>query len=253
MTRPTLIQIEQGGMIMRGSRIFFAGLTIVAGLAGAGPAAAENVLCWASVGGALTADPHGMDDIQTTAQLRQVYEYLIGYDSNLDLVPQLAAAWRLVDPTTWEFELRPNVRFYDGTPLTAADVVFSFGRAKTELPVGFAGRIESVAEVRAVDEHTVRIKTRFQDPQLWDKVRTIAIVSESWATAHDARVPVNVSAGEENYASRHANGTGPFILKKFEPNGPIIMVRNPDWWASSATRTISTGSSSPRSPIPRSV
>jgi peptide/nickel transport system substrate-binding protein len=195
-----------------------------------GPASAENVLRWASVGGALTADPHAMDEIQTTAQLRQVYEYLIGYDSNLELVPQLATAWRLVDPTTWEFQLRPDVRFHDGTPFTAADVVFSFGRANTELPAGFAARIESVAEARAVDEHTVHIKTKFPDPQLWDKVRTIAIVSESWATGQDAIVPVNVSAGEENFASRHANGTGPFILEEFEPNGRAVMVRNPDWW-----------------------
>ena len=55
-------------------------------------------------------------------------------------------------------------------------------------------------------------------------------MSKLWATAHDALVPVNVSAGEENYASRHANGTGPFVLKEFEPNGRIVMARNPDWW-----------------------
>jgi peptide/nickel transport system substrate-binding protein len=84
--------------------------------------------------------------------------------------------------------------------------------------------------VRAIDEHTVRIETKFPDPQLWDKVSYIAIMSEGWATAHDALVPENVSTGQENFASRHANGTGAFILKEFEPNGPIVMARNPDWW-----------------------
>jgi peptide/nickel transport system substrate-binding protein len=122
------------------------------------------------------------------------------------------------------------VRFHDGTPFTAADVVFSFARAKTKLPVGFAGRIESITAVRAIDEHTVRIETKFPDPQLWEKVSYIGIMSEAWAMAHDARVPVNVGSGDENFASRHANGTGPFILKEFEPNGRIVMVRNPDWW-----------------------
>ena len=91
---------------------------------------------------------------------------MIQYDSNLDLVPQLAVTWRLVEPTAWEFELRPSVRFHDGTPLTAADVVFSFARAKTELPWGLAGFIESIADVRAIDEHTVRIETKFPDPLL---------------------------------------------------------------------------------------
>jgi peptide/nickel transport system substrate-binding protein len=59
---------------------------------------------------------------------------LIGVDSTLELVPRLAVAWRLVEPTIWEFELRPNVLFHDGTPLTTEDVVFSFARAKAELP-----------------------------------------------------------------------------------------------------------------------
>ena len=56
------------------------------------------------------------------------------------------------------------------------------------------------------------------------------IISERWAEAHDASVPADVKLGGENYASRHANGTGPFILKEFEPNGRAVMVRNPDWW-----------------------
>jgi peptide/nickel transport system substrate-binding protein len=118
------------------------------------------------------------------------------------------------------------VRFHDGTPFTAADVVFSFARAKTELPWGLAPFIESIADVRAIDEHTVRIETKFPDPQLWDKARVVSIMSERWATVHDARIP----GEKESYASRHANGTGPFILKEFEPNGPVVMVRNPDWW-----------------------
>jgi peptide/nickel transport system substrate-binding protein len=219
---------------MRGFRTLIAGLAIVGAVGLASSAAAENVLRWASVGGAATIDPHGADEGPTFAQLAQVYEGLTGFDSNLELVPRLAVAWRLVEPTIWEFELRPNVRFHDGTPLTAADVVFSIARAKADLPGGLsgalAGRIESIAEARAVDDHTVHIETKFPDPQLWYKVEPIYIMSKRWAEAHDAPIPVDVNAGEENFASRHANGTGPFILKEFEPNGPVVMVRNPDWW-----------------------
>jgi peptide/nickel transport system substrate-binding protein len=212
------------------SRSLFAALTVVVHLAYAAPAVAENVLRWASAGGATTLDPHAYDYLQTWAQFTQIYEGLVGLDSNLNVVPRLARAWRLVEPTIWEFELRPNVRFQDGTPLTAADVVFSFGRAKTELPTGMAHRIESIAAVHAIDDHTVRVETKFPDPQLWYMVRAIGIMSDGWATTHDARIPVNVSAGEENYATRHADGTGPFIVKDFEPDGRVVMVRNPDWW-----------------------
>jgi peptide/nickel transport system substrate-binding protein len=106
-----------------------AGLAFFLALATPAPSAAENVLRWSSGGGAATIDPHGFDEGPTFAQLSQVYEGLIGVDSNLEVVPRLAVAWRLVEPTTWEFELRRNVRFHDGTPLTAADVVFSIARA----------------------------------------------------------------------------------------------------------------------------
>jgi peptide/nickel transport system substrate-binding protein len=197
-----------------------------------GVASAENVLRWASPGGAATFDPHAFDESATFAQLAQVYEGLVGLDSNLALVPRLATTWRLVDPTTWEFKLRPNVRFHDGTPLTAEDVVFSLARAKTELvpAVGVAHNLESVAETIAVDPHTVRVVTVYPNPGFPSQLASIYVMSARWAEEHDARVPANVSAGEETFASRHANGTGAFILKEFEPNGPLVMVRNRDWW-----------------------
>jgi ABC-type transport system substrate-binding protein len=106
------------GVRMRGARSVFAGLTVGIALAVPGPAAAENVLRWSSIGGAATIDPHAYDEGTTFAQHSQVYEGLIGVDSTLELVPRLAVAWRLVEPTIWEFELRPNVLFHDGTPLT---------------------------------------------------------------------------------------------------------------------------------------
>ncbi len=63
---------------------------------------------------------------------KQVYEALLDIDSNLAIVPQLALAWKTVGPDHWEFELRPDVTFHDGTPFTAADVVFSIERARAK-------------------------------------------------------------------------------------------------------------------------
>ena len=53
---------------------------------------------------------------------KQVYEALLDIDSNLAIVPQLAVAWKPIEPNTWEFELRQGVSFHDGTPFTAEDV-----------------------------------------------------------------------------------------------------------------------------------
>jgi peptide/nickel transport system substrate-binding protein len=95
------------------------------------PAAAENVLRYTSLsGGAVTMDPHSSWQNADRAATAQVYEQLLDIDSNLAIVPQLALAWKPLDPTTWEFELRPDVRFHDGTPFTAEDVVFSIERAR---------------------------------------------------------------------------------------------------------------------------
>ena len=63
-----------------------------------------------------------------------VYETLIAFDSDMTMSGHLATSWKPLNTTTWEFKLRENVRFHDGTPLTAADVVFSIRRAQAETP-----------------------------------------------------------------------------------------------------------------------
>ena len=55
-------------------------------------------------------------------------------------------------------------------------------------------------------------------------------MSRSWAQQHDVQPADYKRAREETYASRHANGTGPFMLEEFEPHGRWVMVRNPSWW-----------------------
>jgi peptide/nickel transport system substrate-binding protein len=216
---------------MRGCRAFFGGLSIVAGLAATGPAAAENVLRFTiGIGGAVTMDPHSRWTVGTERPaLQQVYETLLDIDSTLAIVPQLALDWQPLDLTTWEFGLRPAVTFHDGTPFTAADVLFSIERARADTSV-VQSFVSNIAAVSAVDDHTVQIKTTAPDPLLWMRLSNIAIMSAGWAGKHDVRTPTNVDAGEETFASRHANGTGPFRLEEFEPRGRWVMVRNPNWW-----------------------
>jgi peptide/nickel transport system substrate-binding protein len=118
---------------MRGSRSLLAGLTIGLALSAAGPAAAENVLRFTGKDSwAATMDPHSYALEDNKGATKQVYEALLDVDSNLALVPQLAVDWQIVDPTQWDFTLRQGVRFHDGTPFTADDVVFSIGRAQAK-------------------------------------------------------------------------------------------------------------------------
>ena len=187
-----------------------------ASLAGlrASPARADNVLRWANVGGAPTFDPHSFFTITAIAQWFQVYEGLVDLDASFSFIPQLAVAWRPVDPLTWEIRLREGVRFHDGTPFTSEDVVFSLERARTE-PSDIRAIFHDVDRIAAIDAHTVRISTIAPAPSLPFRIlgNNIAMLSKAWAEAHAVTRATDFKAGVESFASRHANGTGPFVLR----------------------------------------
>jgi peptide/nickel transport system substrate-binding protein len=121
------------------------------------------------------------------------------------------------------------VRFHDGAPFTAEDVVFSIERARAKTS-DFQLRVEGIVALDVIDDHTVRMTTKAPDPSLWFKLADVAIMSKIWAEMHGVSEPADFVAREETYASRRANGTGPFVLESFEPRGGWVMVRNPDWW-----------------------
>ena len=56
------------------------------------------------------------------------------------------------------------------------------------------------------------------------------MMCKSWCEKNNAVQPVDIRKGTENYASTHANGTGPFMLKSRQPGVRTVLVPNPDWW-----------------------
>jgi len=197
----------------------------------AAPATAKNVLKWASQGDALTADPHSQNEGPTNAATLQIYETLVFRDPNMKLIPALATSWGTLKgkPTVWEFKLRKGVKFHDGSPMTADDVVFSFNRAKMKTS-DFKGYLASVTEIKKIDSHTIHLITKGPNPILPNQMTQVAIMSQAWAKKHKVEKPQDFKAGEENYAARNANGTGPFMLKLREPGVRTILVRNKNWW-----------------------
>jgi peptide/nickel transport system substrate-binding protein len=81
-------------------------ITIVLAAGAATPAGAENVLRWASAVEALTFDPHSAYHQPTVTADSQVYEPLVDFNSSYKIEPALAVAWKLISPTTWQFDLR---------------------------------------------------------------------------------------------------------------------------------------------------
>ncbi len=194
------------------------------------PAVAENGVRWAAQGDAITLDPHAQNEGMTLATAQQVYEPLVNRAETMALTSALALSWRLMeDPTVWEFKLRPGVMFHEGQPFTADDVVFTFERALKPTS-DMKDIIGTVREAVAIDPYTVQIKTDGPNPILPQQITDIFIMSRSWAEANQVTEPQDTASGQETYAVRHANGTGPFVLELREPDVRTVLVRNPNWW-----------------------
>jgi peptide/nickel transport system substrate-binding protein len=184
---------------------------------------------WASQGDPQTIDPHSQNELLTNAINGQMYETLVNRGPKLEIVPVLATQWKQIDALTWRFTLRRGVKFHDGTPFSADDVVFSFQRA-AEPSSQIRVYATAMGKPRKVDEGTVEFKLPEPNPIMLEHATLVQIMSKSWCEKNKVATPLDFSKKEESYASRHANGTGPYMLKSREPDVKTVMVRNPSWW-----------------------
>ena len=83
----------------------------------------------ANQGDVQSMDPQSLNESLQLSFMSSVYESLVGRGKDMSVVPLLATQWTQTSPTVWRFDLRRGVKFQDGTPFTADDVVFSFKRA----------------------------------------------------------------------------------------------------------------------------
>jgi peptide/nickel transport system substrate-binding protein len=193
------------------------------------PVAQAQTFKFANQGDALSMDPHSLNESFQLAFTGNIYEPLIGRGKKLELVPALATDWKQTSPTTWRFNLRKNVRFHDGTPFTADDVIFSYVRAQ-DAGSDVKTYVGSIKEIRKVDDHTVDMITSEPFPILPDVVTNWYIMSKKWCEENRATQPVDKRKGVENTASFKANGTGPYRLRSREPSIRTTLQRNPSYW-----------------------
>ncbi len=180
-------------------------------------------------GDALSMDPHSLNESLQLSVTGNVYEPLVARDKDLRLVPGLATSWKQVSPTVWRFELRQGVKFHDGKPFTADDVLFSLARGAGE-GSDMRSYTNDIQAVRKVSDYTVEIETKSPFPILPDVLTFFYIMSKQWCEENQATRPVDRRKGVENAASFRANGTGPFRLRERQPNVKTSFVRNGNYW-----------------------
>ncbi len=200
---------------------------LLLGMATAG--AAAKTFRWANDGDSNSMDPYARQETFLLLFDQSMYEPLIRRNNQMKLEPGLATEWERVEPTIWRFKLRQGVKFHDGTPFTADDVVFSMDRA-SHPGSNLAGPLATVREVKKIDDFTVDFVTDGPDPILPFNLPTVAIMSKKWCEEHNTTRAADLTKGEESYATRNANGTGPFILKDRQPDVKTVLVKNPNWW-----------------------
>jgi peptide/nickel transport system substrate-binding protein len=211
-------------------RFFTLVLTLAAltAIATAPPVAAKT-LRWAGRGDMQTTDPHSQNENLTNNINILVYEALIERDKKLVLRPSLAESWQQTSPTTWRFKLRAGVKFHDGTPFTADDVVFSYERARADTSQ-LRAYAKAAGMPKKIDDLTVDFTTDGPNPIELEHVATINIMSRAWCEANRATKPQNYSQKEDMITAHQANGTGAYMLKSREPDIKTVLVKNPNWW-----------------------
>lgn len=200
-------------------------------LAGTAGLADAETLRWARAGDSLTLDPHAQNEGPTSALAHQIMEPLLIRDMTGKIVPALATDWApsTDDPNVWSFTLREGVTFHDGSEFDSEDVVFSFNRAMTP-DSDFKELLASVVEVRANGKYGFEIVTDGPNPIMPSNLTSLFIMDKTWAETNGAVDVQDYEGGEDTYAARHANGTGPYVLVSREPDAKTVLSLNESYW-----------------------
>jgi peptide/nickel transport system substrate-binding protein len=176
---------------------------------------------------ALTLDPGNHRNRETETIIRNMYDGLLTRDSKMKVVPELATSWKQVDLTTYEFKLRPGVKFHNGDEFTAEDVKFTFDRMLQKSGIDGqssprAGLLGPMKEVQVVDKLTVRFLMSTPWAILPAMLPFQEVVSKAFVQKE----------GDKAMATK-ANGTGPFKLAEWRKGDAIIMERFAQYYGGS--------------------
>ncbi len=198
--------------------------SVLAGIATMARPVAAQALRVATSYKLMTLDPHYADLNENNSLLSHIYERLVSQDEHLDPQPSLATSWKRLSDTRWEFKLREGVRFHDGSPFTARDVIYSLTRIRDFLTPpsgGYRSYAKVIKSVTAPDPLTVVIETNTDSPTLPLSLAAIFIMPH--------KADGFASTDELNTAARPI-GTGPYKFQSWQSGEIFRLTRNDSYW-----------------------
>jgi peptide/nickel transport system substrate-binding protein len=171
-------------------------------------------------GDAATLDPHLQWDTDSYTIYRNIFDNLITRDESGTIVPQIATAWRYVDNTTLEFDIRTGVTFHDGSSLTPEDVAFSIRRIiNPALKSPQLSQFDQIVSAEVSGPGKVTVKTGTPYPALLAQLVKLSIVQKAYVEA----------VGDQKF-NLEPVGSGPYKLKAWQKGVQTELQANPGYW-----------------------
>ena len=183
-------------------------------------ASPDAVLTIAVAADPITLDPNATRDTTSNMYYGNMFEGLYDLDADGKPQPSLAESYKVIDDLTWEFKLRPGVKFHDGTDFNADAVKFTYDRTlDPSFKTGWRSFIDPVANVEIIDPLTVRIHTKTPFPTLLAQLSYLPIVSPTAVQKE----------GAEGFGKAPV-GTGPYKFKEWIPGTRLALDAFNGYW-----------------------
>ncbi|WP_275366125.1 peptide ABC transporter substrate-binding protein [Xenorhabdus bovienii] len=188
----------------------------------------------------VSLDPHKSDSSSEFDILRDFFERMVAIDKKDKVIPALAERWETNDNKTWVFHLRKGIKWSDGSPITAHDVVFSWRRMVTPDTISpYGSYLVQATVVNAYDVLSGKKKPEELGVKALDDATIEVTLGRPKADllqmmAHPVMSPIS-----EKVVKKYGNkwtqpeffvSNGPFKLSEWIVNEKIVGVRNPYYW-----------------------
>ncbi len=197
-------------------------ITFISGVAFAGPVMGGK-LVYGMEEDPQNWTPHNVVSCQNQLVMAQIWSSLLRYDRNGRIVGDLAESWEWKDDKTLIFKLRKNVKWHNGDPLTADQVVKSENhRLNPEESIDAKNLGEIIEKWTVLDDLTIKLTLKRPDITILQKLTTAPsrafVLHPDWDEKTSGQSPETTI------------GTGPFMYKSYEPGVKVTLVRNPNYF-----------------------